>query len=102
MTRANRAKTRIGTAIALAAALAPLAAQALGSADLFYERTLMRAADDRCGLFAPQISTALDAAASQARGAALRSGTTAAALSSVESRAKAKAAATPCASPDLT
>lgn len=101
MAGAKGAKMRIGTAVALAAALAPLVAQALPAADLFYERTLMRAADARCGLFAPQVSAALGAAAVQARGAALRSGATAAALTEVETRARAKAAGTACASPDL-
>lgn len=101
MTGANGAKIRIGTALALAAALIPVAAQALGAADLYYERTLMRAADSRCGLFAPPVSTALSAAAAQARGAALRSGADADALTAVETRARAKAARTDCNSRDL-
>ena len=32
-----------------------------GAADLFYERTVMTAADARCGLFEPQIAAALAA-----------------------------------------
>jgi len=44
-------------------------------ADLFYERTVMSAADSRCGLFTPEVSAALASAAAQARGAAIRAGT---------------------------
>jgi hypothetical protein len=69
--------------------------------DLVYERTVMTAADGRCGLFSPEISAALAAAQLQAHGAALRAGTSAQALSSVEQRARERAAATDCASHDL-
>ena len=72
-----------------------------GAADLLYERTVMVAADQRCGLFDPAISAALDAGRLQARGAAIRSGASKIALSQVERRAAAKAAATVCSSPDL-
>ncbi|HEY0436380.1 MAG TPA: hypothetical protein VGC92_07065 [Phenylobacterium sp.] len=61
----------------------------------------MTAADARCGLFAPDVSAALAAAAQQARGAALRAGADAEALRGVERAAQARAAAGPCASPDI-
>jgi hypothetical protein len=69
--------------------------------DLVFERTVMTAADERCGLFAPEISAALAAAQVQAHGAALRAGTSLESLRSVELRARNRAAATDCASPDL-
>jgi hypothetical protein len=68
---------------------------------LLYERALMRAAGARCGLFAPPIQKALHASALQARGAALRGGATAAALTATERRAAAKAAGAACRSPEL-
>ena len=85
---------------ALLAAL-PGAAAAASAEALLYERSLMRAAGDRCGLFAPGIERALYASAVQARGAALRAGAQPAALTATERRASAKAASTPCASPEL-
>jgi len=42
--------------------------------DQFYDRTVMTVADQRCKLFAPKVSVALDAARLQAKGAALRAG----------------------------
>jgi len=72
-----------------------------GAADLLYERTVMVAADQRCGLFDPATSAALDAGRLQARGAAIRSGASKNALAKVERRATAKAAATACSSNDL-
>jgi len=95
-----RRTRRFGAAACLVAALAPAAAAA-HPADLYYERTLMTAAGARCGLFEPRVSAALDAAAWQARGAALRSGADEAALRQVRARALAKAGAAPCASTDL-
>lgn len=88
----------------LAAAAALLAApgvSAAGAADLFYERTMMAAADQRCGLFEPAVSAALAAGRIQAQGAALRAGASRTSLVKVERRATVKAAATSCASPDL-
>jgi hypothetical protein len=70
-------------------------------ADLFYERAVMSAADLRCGLFAPDVATALTAATVQARGAALRAGVSADALRASERAAKAKAVAADCRSADL-
>ena len=69
--------------------------------DLVYERTVMAAADGRCGLFSPEVSAALAAAQAQAHGAALRAGATAAALKSLEQRARDKAEAVACTSHDL-
>jgi hypothetical protein len=69
--------------------------------DLVYERTVMTAADARCGLFAPEISAALAAAQAQAHGAALRAGARPEALARLESRARDRAADVACTSPDL-
>ena len=91
---------RLHILLGMLAALAPGLAQA-AAGDLFYERTLMRAADARCRLFAPPVGQALAAAQAQARGAALRSGVEGRALNQIEARARARAAATPCGSRDL-
>jgi hypothetical protein len=69
--------------------------------DLFYERTVMTAADQRCDLFQPQLSAALDAARIQSKGAALRAGADQDMLSDVARRAFARSNAAPCNSPDL-
>lgn len=70
-------------------------------ADLFYERAVMSAAGQRCGLFASDVAAALAAATAQARGAALRVGTSADALQAIERSARAKAAAADCRSADV-
>jgi hypothetical protein len=70
--------------------------------DLFYERTVMSAADQRCSLFAPEVSAALAAGAAQARGAALRAGMTTDSLKQVERGARAKASRADCAGRDVT
>jgi hypothetical protein len=85
---------------ALALLTAPAAALA-GPLEVFYERTVMTAADTRCGLFAPEVSAALDAGRAQARNAALRAGKAEADLAATERRARAKAAAVDCKSNDL-
>ena len=72
-----------------------------GAADLFYERTVMTAADARCGLFEPQIAAALAAGQAQARGAAIRAGAGKDTLARIERRARTKAAAADCRSGDL-
>jgi hypothetical protein len=77
-------------------------ALAQSAAELFYERTVMSAADARCRLFDRPTSSALQAGASQARGAALRAGSTSKALREIQQRATGKAASVACASPDLT
>jgi hypothetical protein len=61
----------------------------------------MQAAGDRCRLFSPEISQALDAAKVEARGAALRAGAPRADVDAVEARALARAGSVSCASPDL-
>jgi hypothetical protein len=83
-----------------ALALSPGVARAQPS-DLFYERAVMSAADQRCGLFAPDVAAALAAATAQARGAALRAGTSGEALRQAERTAQAKAAAVDCRSQDI-
>jgi hypothetical protein len=85
---------------AAAAIAAPVVADAQ-PADLFYERTVMTAAQARCGLFAPDVAAALAAGAAQARGAALRAGASAQSLRQVERAANARADQAACASPDL-
>ena len=97
--KAQPASRWMGLALAAAAA-APGVAQAQ-PADLFYERTVMSAADARCGLFAPDLAAALSAAAAQARGAALRAGTSADAIRRTEQVARATAARADCRSPDI-
>jgi hypothetical protein len=71
------------------------------AADLFYERTVMTAADARCGLFAPEVSAALAAGAAQARGAALRAGTPQDTLKALERGARAQASRVDCRSRDM-
>src|SRR5512140_3638756 len=70
-------------------------------ADLFYERAVMSAADQRCGLFTPDVGAALAAATAQARGAALRAGVPADALRATQRAAQAKAAGADCRSADV-
>jgi len=69
--------------------------------DLFYERTVMSAADARCDLFAPEVGAALAASAAQARGAALRAGTSFETLRTIENNARSKAAQAGCGSSDI-
>lgn len=69
--------------------------------DLVYERTAMTAANERCGLFSPEISAALSAAQAQARGAALRAGADASALTTLERRAQNLGWSSNCRSPEL-
>ncbi len=91
---------QIGVALAIALAFAPKTASA-APVDLYYERSVMAAANQRCGLFNADLTSALESARAQARGAALRSGFANAALSSVRQRASSRAAATPCDSKDI-
>jgi hypothetical protein len=69
--------------------------------DLFYERTVMIAADTRCGLFTPDVASALAAGAAQARGAALRGGARPEDLRNLEQVARRKAALVGCGSHDV-
>jgi hypothetical protein len=88
-----------------AAGLIPVAwsgpAGAQPTTTLVYERTLMTVADTRCRLFTPEINTALQAGAEQARGAALRAGLPYEEVEGAETRAQLKALAIPCNNPDL-
>jgi hypothetical protein len=86
--------------LGLALCVAPSSAGAQ-PADLFFERTVMSAVGDRCRLFTPEVSAALAAGAAQARGAALRAGSDARTLKSVEADARARAARIGCDSRDL-
>jgi hypothetical protein len=89
-----------GLAVALLLVSTPAAA-ATSAADLFYERSVMAAADVACRLFAPPLAASLAAAKAQARGAALRSGLDVGSLRDLESRAGAAAQSAGCASPDI-
>jgi hypothetical protein len=84
----------------VALAAAPGFAQAQ-PADLFYERTVMSAADARCDLFTPEVGAALAASAAQARGAALRAGTSVDALRTIETNARGKATQAGCGSSEI-
>lgn len=86
----------------VAALLGTLLAPGLAAAGtgVLYERALLAEADRRCRLFDPAVSAALLAGVAQARGAALRTEPPQA-VRTAEGRALAKAARTPCASPEL-
>lgn len=89
-------------AVALAGLLLLYPATA-GSApsDVYYERSLMAEAGARCGLFTPQLQSALVSAREQARGAALRAGTAPQDLRATFDRARARARSVPCESRDI-
>jgi hypothetical protein len=79
--------------------LAVLAAPGVALArpvDLFIERAATSEAGDRCGLFSPEVAAALAAATQQARGAALRAGSDARTLTSLERDARFRAARLEC------
>lgn len=84
-------------------ALMGLSPTAAGSApaDLYYERSLMAEAGTRCGLFAPQVQSALVSAREQARGTALRAGSPPRDLQATFDRARARARSVPCDSQDI-
>lgn len=98
--QAQRWASMAAGGFALASAAGPVAAAP--ALELYYERSLMVAADARCRLFDAQLGAALAAAAAQARGAALRSGTDEAVIVQTRGRAQAKADAAGCRSRDLT
>ncbi len=90
------------TALALGLGLSLAAPGARAAAiDVYYERAVMLAADDRCHLFSPELASALASAEAQAHGAALRSGARDAALDQAAQRAQARAGAAACDSPDI-
>ena len=89
-------------AVLLAAAVLATPAQAwAASAETYYERAFVVAADARCNLFDARVEQALTAATAQARGAALRSGVPEANLKAVADRARSRAAAVSCGDPQL-
>jgi hypothetical protein len=91
----------LGLGLSALVAFAPASAFA-SVVDVFYERAVMAAADERCRLFTPDIASALAAGQVQARGAALRSGVTPAVLDETAARARAAAYSTACNSRDIT
>lgn len=79
----------------------PAARAVAAPADLYYERTVMVVAGQRCSLFTPELLAALASAQLQARGAALRAGTPVAQLDATAERARAKGDDLPCDSKDV-
>jgi hypothetical protein len=88
------------TVLAVAMLAAPFSALADATAP-YYERSFVLAADARCRLFAPAVTSALTASTWQARGAAARAGASDVALAQTAERARASAAGTACADPQL-
>jgi hypothetical protein len=74
--RPRQQKAFAGAAVLASALCCTAPAFAQSASQLFYERTVMSAADSRCRLFDRPTSSALQAGAAQARGAALRAGMT--------------------------
>jgi len=102
MTSARDRGARWAAAIlGLALGAASTTAAASSAASLYYDRSVMSAADVRCRLFTPDIASALNASKAQARGAALRQGDDDLALAQIAFRAQTKADAAPCGSRDL-
>lgn len=100
--RHNRYAKAATIAALIAATVAGQATSAVaGVVDTFYERSFVLAANDRCRLFAPVVTSALTAAALQARGAAARSGANDVVLGQTAARARSRAALTACNDPDL-
>jgi hypothetical protein len=92
----------VGAGLVLPAMLLCAPVRALADASsAYYERSLMTAANQRCGLFTPELGSALASALAQARGAALRSGSSAQNLAELQQHARAKADAVACTSPDI-
>ncbi|WP_415289195.1 hypothetical protein RSD66_04760 [Brevundimonas sp. S1H14] len=86
----------VSRTLAAIVALTLAAGTATAAGDVYYERAFVRAAQDKCRLFEPRLTQALEAATLQARGAALRAGRPAVELAATAERAKARAEATPC------
>ncbi len=86
----------VSRTLAAIVALTLAAGTATAAGDVYYERAFVRAAQDKCRLFEPRLTQALEAATLQARGAALRAGRPATELAATAARAKARAEATPC------
>lgn len=86
----------VSRTLAAIVALTLAAGTATAAGDVYYERAFVRAAQDKCRLFEPRLTQALEAATLQARGAALRAGRPASELAATAERARARAEATPC------
>ncbi|MCO8017803.1 hypothetical protein NI456_02900 [Brevundimonas diminuta] len=86
----------VSRTLAATVALTLAAGTATAAGDVYYERAFVRAAQDKCRLFEPRLTQALEAATLQARGAALRAGRPATELAATAARATARAEATPC------
>lgn len=86
----------VSRTLAAIIALTLAAGTATAAGDVYYERAFVRAAQDKCRLFEPRLTQALEAATLQARGAALRAGRPAPELAATAGRARARAEATPC------
>jgi len=86
----------VSRTLAAIVALTLAAGTATAAGDVYYERAFVRAAQDKCRLFEPRLTQALEAATLQARGAALRAGRPATELAATAGRARARAQATPC------
>ena len=95
------ASRMLAAAVAVMTLAAPVGAARAAVTDAFYDRVFMLAAHQKCDLFEPRLIAALDAAALQARGAALRAGTPAADLTAAAARAQSKASRTACDDHDL-
>jgi len=91
----------LAATVAVMALAAPVGAARAAVTDAFYDRAFMLAAHRKCDLFEPRLIAALDAAALQARNAALRAGTPAADLSAAAARAQSRALRTACDDDDL-
>ncbi|WP_369060893.1 hypothetical protein ABOZ73_03910 [Caulobacter sp. 73W] len=89
-----------GAVLGVAGAGGP--ARAASALDLYFERTVMLAADGRCRLFTPQMRAALASGQAQARGAALRAGATPDQITATAGRAQAAAGRAACGSKDMT
>ncbi len=98
--RRRRRLTDAGVIAAALMALAPVAAHA-APGDLYFERSVMASANLRCGLFNTDLTSALESAQAQARGAALRGGAGAQSLDGLRRKASARAALVACGSKDM-
>lgn len=100
MGRGFQEPRRWGAVALLSVALAATPAVA-GPAEVYFERSLIGAADARCNLFEPLTRRALAAGAAQARGAALTAGAGERALEAARVRAETRAGALSCDDPEL-
>lgn len=101
--RGNIQRFRFGAA-AFAAAVGALcvpASAADATRQAYHERSLVLAANDRCGLFQPAVELALRAAALQTRGVLLRAGVETPAVGAIASRARREAGSLSCSDPAL-